>query len=114
MLKYCALISLCASVTLAADFMNGQAARLVIGQRTFTDQQPGASDILLGGVGGLAFANGKLFVADSNRTGLTPLNNRVLIFDTTGFPKPLDSIAPNQGRCPVCVGQASVVLGQPN
>lgn len=112
MLKYCALISLCAGVSLAADFVTGQAARLVIGQTTFTRQEPGASDTLLGGVGGLAFSNGKLFIADSNRIGLEPNNNRVLIMDTAGFPKATDEIAPYISRCPVCVGRASVVLGQ--
>jgi phage tail sheath gpL-like len=114
MLKSCALFSLCACVSLAADFLTGQAARLVIGQQSFTDQLPGASDTLLGGVGGVAWVNGTLFVADSNRLGLTPLNNRVLEFDTGSFPKPLDSIDPGIGTCPVCVGTAGVVLGQPD
>jgi uncharacterized protein (TIGR03437 family) len=112
MFKTCALISLCACVGLAADFVTGQGARLVIGQRTFTEQQPGASDTLLGGVGGVAFANGTLFVADSNRTGLTPLNNRVLLFPTQSFPGPLDPIQPYIARCGTCVGKASTVLGQ--
>ena len=112
MFKTCALISLCACVGLAADFATGQGARLVIGQGTFTAQQPGATDKLLGGVGGLAFANGTLFVADANRTGLTPINNRILLFPTQGFPGPLDPIRPYSARCAVCVGQASVVLGQ--
>ncbi len=112
MLKTCALLSLCACVGLAADFVTGQGARLVIGQTTFTSQTPGASDTLVGGVGGLAYANGTLFVADSNRTGLTPLNNRVLLFPTQNFPGPLDPIRPYISRCPVCVGQASVALGQ--
>ncbi len=114
MLKYCALFSLCASVSLSADFLTGQAARLVVGQASFTDQLPGTSNILLGGVGGVAFANGTLFVADSNREGLLPINNRVLLFDTSTFPKPLDQIPPFQPGCSVCVGQAGVVLGQPD
>jgi uncharacterized protein (TIGR03437 family) len=114
MLKTCALISLCAYVGLAGDFVTGQGARLVIGQKTFTEQQPGATDTLLGGVGGLAFANGTLFVADANRTGLTPVNNRVLLFPTQSFPGPLDPIQPYLARCAVCVGKASTVLGQPD
>src|SRR6185312_7225970 len=114
MFKTCALLSLCACVGLAADFVTGQGARMVIGQRTFTEQQPGASDTLLGGVGGVAYANGTLFVADSNRIGLTPLNNRVLQFPTQSFPGPLDKIRPFIARCAVCVGQANVVLGQPD
>src|SRR5436853_5019478 len=114
MFKTCALLSLCACVGLAANFVTGQGARLVIGQTTFTQQQPGASDTLLGAVGGLAYANGILFVADANRTGLTPVNNRVLEFSTKTFPGPLDAIRPFIARCAVCLGQASVVLGQPD
>ncbi len=114
MFKTCALISLCACVGLAADFVTGQGARLVVGQKTFTDQQPGASATLLGAVGGVAYANGTLYVADSNRNGLTPLNNRVLAFPTQQFPGPLDPIAPYIARCAVCVGQATLVLGQPD
>ncbi len=116
MLKYCALFSLCAGVSLAADFMTGQAARLVIGQTTFTEQLAGTASTLLGGVGGVAVANNTLFVADSNRVGLTPINNRVLVFNNIigNFPGPLDVFLPNGVRCPVCGGQANAVLGQPN
>jgi len=114
MFKTCAVLSLCACVGLAADFITGQGARLVIGQSTFTAQLPGTSDTLLGAVGGVAYANGILFVADSNRTGLIPLNNRVLQFPTQSFPGPLDQIQPYIARCAVCVGQANVALGQPD
>jgi uncharacterized protein (TIGR03437 family) len=114
MFKTCALLSLCACVGLAADFVTGQGARLVIGQTTFTAQNPGASDTLLGAVGGVAYANGILFVADANRTGLIPVNNRVLEFPTQSFPGPLDTIRPFIARCAVCLGQANVVLGQPD
>jgi uncharacterized protein (TIGR03437 family) len=101
-------------VGLAADFQTGQGARLVIGQTTFTSQTPGASDTLLGGVGGLAFAGDTLFVSDSNREGYTPINNRVLMFQniSQSLPGVLAQIAAYSGRCPVCVGQANVVLGQ--
>ena len=114
MLKYCALFSLCAGVSLAADFMTGQAARLVIGQVTFTEQTAGTASTLLGGVGGVAVANNTLFVADSNRVGLLPINNRVLVYNNiaANFPGPLDVFLPNGVRCPVCGGQANVVLGQ--
>ena len=114
MLKYCALYSLCVSVSLAANFVTGQGARLVIGQSTFTAQEAGASDTIFGGVGGLAYFGGKLYITGTNRLGLTPLNHRVLILDVTGFPQPLDEIPAFSGRCPVCVGQAEVVLGQPD
>src|ERR1700683_2830581 len=116
MLKYCALFSLCASAVLAQQFQTGQAARLVIGQTTFTSQNFGASDTLLGGVGGIAFAGDTLYVADSNRVGMTPLNNRVLMFEhmSQTMPTPLASIPAYSGNCPVCGGQANVVLGQPD
>jgi uncharacterized protein (TIGR03437 family) len=114
MFKTCALLSLCACVGLAADFVTGQGARLVIGQSTFTAQTPGTSDTLLGAVGGVAYANGILFAADANRTGMIPINNRVLEFPTQSFPGPLDTIRPFIARCAVCLGQANVVLGQPD
>ena len=116
MLRYCALFSLCASVGLAGSFLTGQGARLVVGQSNFTSQTPGASDTLLGAVSGLAFAGDTLFVADSNREGYTPVNNRVLLFKNASqtMPAPLTVIPAYSGRCPVCVGQASVVLGQPD
>lgn len=116
MLKYCAVFSLCAGVGLAADFITNQAARLVIGQVTFTSQISGVSSTQLGSAAGLAFANDTLFVADANRLGLLPINNRVLLFTNVSqnFPQPSAPIGIYTGRCPVCVGQASVVLGQPD
>jgi uncharacterized protein (TIGR03437 family) len=114
MFKTCALLSLCACVGLAADFVTGQGARLVIGQTTFTSQTPGTSATTLGAVGGVAYANGVLFVADSNREGLIPINNRVLEFPTQSFPGPLDTIRPFIARCAVCLGTANVVLGEPD
>ncbi len=116
MLKYCAFFSLCAGVGLAGDFFTGQAARLVIGQTSFTSQTAGASDTLLGSLGGLAFAGDTLFVADSNKIGFTPVNNRVLMFQNVSqtMPGPLAQLPAYSGICPVCVGQAGVVLGQPD
>lgn len=116
MLKYCALFSLCACASLAQSFVTGQAARLVIGQSTFTSQTAGASDTLLGAIGGLAFGGDTLFVADSNRLGLSPINNRVLMYQniSASLPGPLAEIPAYSGRCPVCVGQANLVLGQPD
>src|SRR5579862_3155011 len=103
MLKYCAALSLCAALGLAGDFLTGQAARMVIGQTTFTAQNSGGansatgatgasgatgvagppgppSNTAFGAMGGLAFANDTLFVTDANRLGLLPINNRVLLF----------------------------------
>ena len=113
MLKYCAVLSLCACAGLGADYITGQGARLVIGQTTFTSQNFGNSNTVFGSVGGLAAGGGWLFVTDANRLGLLPINNRVLMFPTQSLPQPTDELADNV-RCPVCVGQATVVLGQPD
>src|SRR3954447_12655784 len=98
-----------------ADLTTGQAARLVIGQRTFTAQDANSSDLVVGGVSGLAFAADTLFVADSNRVGASPSNHRVLLYKgaSTMFPGPEKELAYDR-KCPVCVGKATVVLGQPD
>jgi hypothetical protein len=124
-MKYCAVFALSLVSTLslpAQDFLTGQAARVVVGQPTFTSQDPGASNRLLGGSGGVAFANGMLFVADANRVSATPVNNRVLIYRDASkiFPSPTQEIDLDEtNRCPVCTGRpnlaygaADVVLGQ--
>src|SRR5450432_2349328 len=102
---------LCAAVTFAADFTTGQAARLVIGQITFTQQDTNSSDTIVGGVSGLAYAADTLFVADSNRVGASPSNHRVLLFQNVSgqLPSPTADLQDNR-KCPVCVGQANVVL----
>jgi uncharacterized protein (TIGR03437 family) len=105
----------------AMDFMTGQAARIVIGQVNFTQQDVGTpSQYVLGACSGLAYANNMLFVVDSNHIQATPVQNRVLIYDnlSTLVPSPTDEI-PQGTRCAVCVGNqhngsASVVVGQPN
>lgn len=115
MFKKCALFSLCASVCLGqSQFVTGQAARLVIGQTSFTSQTVGATSTILGASGGLAFAGDTLFVADSNNLGLVPDNNRILLFQHTSaaLPAPTAEIPAYSGTCPVCVGEANVVLGQ--
>jgi len=99
----------------AGDFHTAQAARLVIGQPTFVAQDEGASAKLLGGVGGLAYANDMLFVTDANRVGATPMNHRVLMFKNLSqqLPGPTDLLTQGE-RCNVCKGTADVVLGQDN
>lgn len=98
-----------------STFSTGQAARLVIGQPSFTEAGYGASDTLLGSPSGIAYANGMLFVADSNRYGASPINNRVVIFkDVSTYPSPTDIPTIPGATCSVCRGQASVVLGQPD
>ena len=109
----------------ADDFKTGQAARLIIGQPQFTRQDFGASDVLLGGASGVAYANNMLFVADSNRVGASPSNNRVLIYTNLSgqLPRATDELlyADPPLSCPACsghrpaaLGQATVVLGQPD
>src|SRR6266566_4364010 len=72
-----------------ADFSTGQAARLVIGQTNFTTADFGATNTLLGSPSGVAYANGILWVADANRLGSTPNNNRVVRFSDVGtYPSP--------------------------
>lgn len=99
-----------------ADFATGQAARLVIGQHTFTAQQvPETPDAnTLGGVGGVAYGADTLFVADSNKFGAYPSNNRVLLFTPVSqFPSPTAVPPPSfSPGCTVCIGAASVVVGQ--
>jgi sugar lactone lactonase YvrE len=116
-MKYFFAILLTAAAGFAAnvDFATGQAARLFIGQTQATRQQPGASDTLLGGVSGVAFANDMLFVADSNRVNSGPINNRVLVYRNVSgnLPKPTAELSYTQ-RCPICVGTADTVLGQPD
>jgi hypothetical protein len=99
-----------------ADFLTGQAARAVIGQPFFNAQNFGASNTVLGAAGGVAYVNNTLFVVDSNRLGLAPINNRVLSFNGIQqmFPAFDAEIPFYDGRCPVCGGQASVVVGQPD
>jgi hypothetical protein len=114
-MKCISVIILCAAAMSAADFTNGQAARLVIGQTTFTSQDPNSSDTIIGGLSGLAYAADTLFVADSNQIGSAPSNNRVLLFGSLSsqLPNPTAKL-PYDRKCPVCVGQATVVLGQPD
>jgi uncharacterized protein (TIGR03437 family) len=97
------------------DFTTGQAARLVIGQQTFTAQDTNSSDLIVGAVSGLAYAADTLFVADANRVGATPSNHRVLLYQNLSgmLPSPTATLTYNR-KCPVCLGQATTVLGQPD
>jgi uncharacterized protein (TIGR03437 family) len=121
-----------------ADFLTGQAARAVIGQPFFGAQNSGNTGVatgppggprrprrpaslqgtpitLLGASSGIAYVNNTLFVSDDNWLGLIPDNNRVLIYNGVQQMVPAFNaeIPPNDGRCPVCGGTASVVVGQP-
>jgi hypothetical protein len=115
-MKWTVLLLAAAATCSAQDYSTGQAARHVIGQKPFTAADPGTSDVLLGSVGGVAFANDTLIVADSNGIGGTPINHRVLIYRNVSSFVP-DRKAPvpqSDTRCPACRGTASVVLGQPD
>src|SRR6202162_6367643 len=121
-MKYLVSFFLSSLTVLGADFLTGQAARITIGQTTFTSQDTGSpSQYQLGGVGGVASANNTLFVADSNHIQATPSDNRVLIYDNVSqFIYSPTADIPQGLRCPVCFGVpdlpggANVVLGQPD
>src|SRR5215467_7834476 len=117
---------LACSAGLAADFTNGQAARALIGQSTFTSTTPGATANRVGGISGIAYGADTLFVADSNRFGSfgapdgngnpTQNNNRVLVFSNLSntVPQPTANFTLSNNTCKICVGNASLVLGQPD
>jgi uncharacterized protein (TIGR03437 family) len=103
--------------TAAYDFTNGQAARATIGQQTFTAQSDQPSATVIGAISGIAYdpTTDTLFVADSNRVSALPIDHRVLLFKNISSVLPTPTAAlPYLSKCPVCVGQASVVLGQPD
>lgn len=96
--------------------MTGQGARAVIGQPAFYAQEFGSSSTRFGAIGGLAYAAGTLFATDANRLSLLPNNNRVLLFNNikNQLPAANAEIPEFQGRCPVCGGVASTILGDKN
>ena len=111
--KYLLLWLASVAIAPSAEFYSGQAARLLIGQKTFTEQDPTSTQGILGGVGGLAIANNMLFVADANPVGAAPLNNRVLIYrGLDQITLPVNALVPQVNRCPACRGAAGTVLGQ--
>ena len=114
-MKWICVLFPIAAACFASDFTNGQAARLVIGQTSFTAADPNSSNTIIGGASGVAYAADTLFIADDNRIGAVPDNNRVLILPNLSgmLPSPTASLAYNS-LCPICVGTASVVLGQPD
>jgi uncharacterized protein (TIGR03437 family) len=101
-----------------------QGARLIIGQDSFTRQNPASSREVLGAAGGIAVAGDKLLVADGNkvgaRVGSEPVsprvsNHRVLIYNAlSSFIPHADAVLPQGKPCPACVGVPDVVLGQVN
>lgn len=114
-MKCIPVIIFCSAALYAADFVTGQAARAVIGQVTFTTADPNSSNAVLGAANGIAYAANTLFVADSNIFGAAPVNNRVLMYQnlSSQLPEPTAEL-PYLTTCPVCVGTATLVLGQPD
>ncbi|MFL6414091.1 MAG: RICIN domain-containing protein [Bryobacteraceae bacterium] len=109
------LLTLSAISVYADGFTTGQAARAVIGQGTFTDGIDGTQQYLLGGASGLAYSGGVLYVADDNRLGANPENNRVLMFDTSQIPgtrQDVVSASHPSSRCWLCGYSAFRVIGQ--
>src|SRR4051794_24737953 len=125
-MKVLFLLFLAITASLAADFSSGQAARALIGQSTFTSTTPGAAANRVGGISGIAYGADTLFVADSNRFGSfgapdgngnpSQNNNRVLMFTglSNSIPQPTANYNLSPNPCPICVGSASLVLGQPD
>jgi uncharacterized protein (TIGR03437 family) len=108
-------LALAAPLAAQRDWVTQQAARLVIGQTSFTRQDPTSSQSSIGSAGGVAVAGNRLFIAEGNRIGASPVNNRVLVYnDLASFIPDITDVPPQEKTCPVCVGTADVVLGQPN
>ena len=108
----------------AQNFVNGQAARAEFGQYTFTfgGATPGTASTIpnqqiLGGLSGLAWANGTLYVADSNRLAALSQDNRVMMFNTGLLPAPTADLTSAKSystyQCNVCAFPAFNQLGQP-
>ncbi len=115
--KIFACAAVAASVSPAAEpqWVTHQGARLVIGQDSFTRQNPNPSREVIGSAAGVATAGDRLFIAEGNRVGAGPVNNRALIYNQlSGFLPPVDEQLRQDTTCPVCVGLPDVVLGQPD
>jgi DNA-binding beta-propeller fold protein YncE len=115
-----------ATGAIAQSFHYGQGARFVLGQNRFdaqgstpinfdTGEWP-ASRSILGAASGVAYADGKLFVAEGNRVGAQPSNHRVSIFPISSILPAPNASFPTEDprRCRVCGGEPDVVIGQPD
>src|SRR5437588_142005 len=118
--RFALALLVCARFLDGASFTNGQAARAMIGQYSFTYASGGVSSQILGGVGGIAYENGKLFAADSNYiqdTSSLSQHHRVLMFDTGVIQDPHADLAvqtnpAGDNLCGLCGYPATNVLGQ--
>lgn len=87
----------------------------MVGQYSFDLGTMGSSQQILGGVTGIAYANGTLFAADDNLLGALPNNHRVMMFHTGDIPAPKGDISNFSGfdtYCNVCGFAAYNFLGQ--
>ncbi len=114
-MKWICVFFLAAAASSATDFTTGQAARLVIGQTSFTAADPNSSNTVIGGASGICYGADTLIIADDNRIGAVPDNNRTLIFPNLSgmLPQPTAELQ-YTSLCPICVGTAATVLGQPD
>jgi uncharacterized protein (TIGR03437 family) len=118
--KYLAVFFLClfaSALQAQKPFQNGQAARAVVGQITFTQGSAIPSQQVLGGASGLAWAGNRLYVADSNRIAASPQDHRVLVFDSAKIPDPhrdvtQDSDVSSLVYCYLCGSPSILSLGQ--
>lgn len=111
-----AAVATVAPISLGAPvWVTNHGARLVIGQESFTRQNPVSSREVLGAAQSVAFAGNRLFVADGNRLGARPVNNRVLIYNgVSSFVPTPEEVLPQDSKCPACIGLPDTVLGQPD
>jgi len=113
-MKCIPVIIFCSAALYAADFVNGQAARAVIGQTTFTTADPNSSNTVLGAANGIAYAANTLSWRTrifSGGAGQQPRADVPEFFQSTAE---VTAELPYLTTCPVCVGTATVVLGQPD
>jgi|GEM_PF-1732634 len=95
-----AILLLIAVSVRAADFQNGQAARVVIGQTSFSARDTGIA------VTALSISNNRLYAADATR--------HLLAFDLTKIPAAKDDLADRAGpACALCGFPPLAVLDQP-
>ncbi len=110
-----ALCALAAPLAAQKQWVTNQAARLVVGQESFTRANPVSSRTAIGSAAGVAAGGDRLFIAEGNRLGAMPVNNRVLIYNRlSGFLPGLDDELAQTSNCPACVGLPDIVLGQPD
>ncbi len=88
------VLALIATSLWAADFQNGQAARAVMGQSSFSTRAVGIAPTAL------TISNGNLYAAD--------VSNRLLTFDLGQIPGPHDDLAGRQGSACVLCGFPAV------